>query len=159
MSTPATDNSSRIQTSKAAKFFKIFKYVWLSLGIVSPILVEIILLIISATSIILNERDNAIFLGFSAFMITYLVFCYSALAFPAIFGTFSFFHIAQCCLTPKALKNKTFVIIIRILTVLFGVASIVCAVLVLAGAISLYSYLRTVIFFFGGSIVLNLAVE
>lgn len=88
-----------------------------------------------------------------------VAFVYSIKFFPIVLGIFSLLHVSHLFLTRNAKKANPAIIIFRILTVLFGIASIVCTVLFLAETLSINEFLRTAVFFFGGSIALNIAVE
>ena len=88
-----------------------------------------------------------------------VAFVYSIKFFPIVLGIFSLLHVSHLFLTRNAKKANPAIIIFRILTVLFGVASIVCTVLFLTQTLSINEFLRSVVLFFGGSIVLNIAVE
>ena len=154
MSTQVIDNLKASKKSKIVRFLKISKYVLLVIGAILPFAVMGIAYL--DISIQLSNVDVDIVFAILSVLCAFIII---TVAFPAIFGIFSFLHILQLCLTTKTLKNKAWAIIFRILTVLFGVASIVFSILLLTKHIPIYDYLRSVVLFFGGSIVLNLAVE
>ena len=156
-------NKSTFSKMPANKIISISKYIWLFFGLFLSIalLLTILLIFVLIPSAInaldirhIPERLLVELIGSMPVLLIYL----SALI-QVVYGVFSFLHVLQLCLTKKALKRKPAVIIFRVLTVLFGIASIVCTVLLFTGDLCIYDYLRTVVLFFGGSIALNIAVE
>ena len=75
------------------------------------------------------------------------------------FGVLSLMHVIILCIFNNKIKRLPVAILFRLITVFFGIASIGCVLLLFSGTICIYDFFRSVIIFFGGSIVLNLAVE
>lgn len=146
----------------AYKIIKIIKYVLLPVSIILPIAFGTVWFLAKlppATTII----D---FISSMSILFIELVYLLPPIIIPLILAVvqvsisiFSFLHITQLFLTPKQLKRKPIAIIFRILTVLFGIASIVFVVLFATKTICAYDFLRSVVLFTGGSIVLNVFVE
>lgn len=77
----------------------------------------------------------------------------------AMFAIFSFVNVTRLFVVNKPIKRKPIAIIFRVLTVLFGIALIVSPILLLVQVIPVYTFLRCVVLFFIGSIVLNIFIE
>ena len=77
----------------------------------------------------------------------------------AMFAIFSFINVTRLFAVNKPIKRKPIAIIFRVLTVLFGIALIVSPILLLVQVIPVYTFLRCVVLFFIGSIVLNIFIE
>ena len=76
-----------------------------------------------------------------------------------MFSVFSFINVTRLFVVNKPIKRKPIAIIFRVLTVLFGIALIVSPILLLVQVIPVYTFLRCVVLFFIGSIVLNIFLE
>ena len=149
----------------AHKVLKIAKYIWLLSGtlITTSIacIVYILLTGLTPSSSLFSITSFRDLLQIVIALIIYasITVPITVVSFTATFPVFSFIHIIQLFLTPKQLKRKPIAIIFRILTVLFGIASIVFVVLFVTKTICAYDFLRSVSLFTGGSIVLNIFVE
>lgn len=160
--TDQSQNKSFYKKIPAHKIIGVSKYIWLFVGV----LLSIVLLGIASLIFVwlpgINAREieyipDRLLLG-TLLSIPSLLLALLMMA-QAISGIFSFLHVLQLCLTKKTFERKPSVIIFRILTVLFGIGCIVCAVLLFTQTICVYDFLRTAVFFFGGSIVLNIFIE
>ena len=77
----------------------------------------------------------------------------------AMFAVFSFINVTRLFVVNKPIKRKPIAIIFRVITVLFAIALLVSPILLLVQVIPVYTFLRCVVLFFIGSIVLNIFVE
>ena len=182
MSMQAVNNSSRIQNSKAIILFKISKYIYLALVVMLPVIALALSILISLSLGLINGIEEVIeevidAAQFEAYLIDSLLFTtmlfgflfftviapmtlmLSLLIIEGVTAIWSIAQVSLLCIFNKRPKLLPVVILFRILTVLFGIATIICTVLLFTQTICVYDFLRTVVFFFGGSIVLNLAVE
>ena len=75
------------------------------------------------------------------------------------FGFFSIGRMIRLLIVKKSENKKGVAVIFRVLTLIFGVASIVFAILFFAKFIPIYMFLRSAVLFFIGSIVLNIFIE
>ena len=156
--TDTRENKVVTKKMPAYKVIKIVKFAFLIVSVILSIVLAGIANLCIATWGILNGATVL-----SLIMAPVLLIPSAIIAIPVIMQLvipcFSFLHITQLFLTPKQLKRKPIAIIFRILTVLFGIASIVFVVLFATKTICAYDFLRSVILFTGGSIVLNVFVE
>ena len=178
MSMQAVNNSSRIQNSKAIILFKISKYIYLALVVMLPVIALALSILISLSLGLINGIEEVIDAAqFEAYLIDSLLFTtmfsgflfftaiapmtliLSLLIIEGVTAIWSIAQVSLLCIFNKRPKLLPVVIIFRTLTVLFSIASIICTVLLFTQTICVYDFFRTAVFFFGGSIVLNLAVE
>lgn len=87
------------------------------------------------------------------------IFIHTVKWFPVILAVFSLLHVLQCFVENKPLKKKWAAVFLRVLLLIFAIASIVFVVLFVTGTIPLYDFLRSWVLFFIGSIVLNVFLE
>jgi hypothetical protein len=173
-----TDNyySTATQKHPIIKGIKISKYIYLAIvailpiaAIVLPLLLTLSVGLLSVINGLANNKPFEDAKMTALIQILLLLHIYvgcipmilgiAILAIGAVSIIFSALQIPLLCIFNRRPKILPVVIIFRILTVLFGIATIICTVLLFTQTICVYDFLRTVVFFFGGSIVLNLAVE
>ena len=151
--------------TRGQTFLTVFKYGGLPFSILLGIIAPIIILYVAIVADIIynNPSTNAIFVIYGSaevllVMSPILLFDLAAIL-QAVVALYSLVHVILRFILKKPTKRKPITIIFRILTLLFGIASIVFSVLLLTQAIPVYDFLRSFVFFCGGSIVLNLVIE
>ena len=149
--------------TRGQKFLTIFKYGGLPLillGIIASILLLLFVVIFAFAISTEPSLSKAIFTSI-VIMAALSPFILVALAaiLQVLVALYSLVHVLLRFILNRSVKRKPITIIFRVLTLLFGIASIVFVVLLATRSIPVYDFLRSVVFFCGGSIVLNLVIE
>ena len=156
--------------TRGQKFLTIFKYGGLPLTILSGIIFSLIILYVYIFVFLIADVfqsveqnvsiSNTVLIGF---MIPFLLAPFVLVGLSAILqvlvALYSFVHVLLRFILNRKVKRKPIAIIFRILTLLFGIGSIVSIVLLVTQSVPVYDYLRLFLLFCGGSVVLNLTVE